>query len=105
MRIRSLDRAFVSNVAVIDLLPGGFEVLRDSVPRESHGWSADYVDIREDRVVFYGGFGSSVTELRYQAKLTASGKFVVPPAYAESMYNRSLHGRSAGDEFLVSESQ
>lgn len=105
LRIRSLDRAFVSNVAVIDLLPGGFEVLRDSVPRESHGWSADYVDIREDRVVFYGGFGSSVTELRYQAKLTASGKFVVPPAYAESMYNRSLHGRSAGDEFLVSESQ
>jgi hypothetical protein len=105
LRIRSLDRPLVSNVAVIDLLPGGFEVLRDSVPRESRGWSADYVDVREDRVVFYGSFGSSVTELRYKAKLTASGNFVVPPAYAEAMYDRSVHGRSSGDEFQVSATQ
>jgi uncharacterized protein YfaS (alpha-2-macroglobulin family) len=103
LRIRSLDSPWVNNVAVIDLLPGGFEVLRDSLPRESAGWSADYVDIREDRVVIYGRFGSSVTELRYRAKLTAAGKFVVPPAYAGSMYNRSLHGRSTSDEFLVSD--
>ncbi len=105
LRIRSLDSARVSNVAVIDLLPGGFEVERNSVPRESGGWSADYVDIREDRVVFYGSFGSSVAELRYQAKPTAAGTFKVPPAYAEAMYNRSLHGRSSGDEFQVSDTQ
>lgn len=101
LRIRSLDHAWIGNVAVIDLLPGGFEVIRESVPREAGGWSADYVDVREDRVVFYGGFGSRVTELRYRAKLTAAGRFVVPPAYAEAMYNRSLHGRSKGDEFQV----
>ncbi|MEJ2590779.1 MAG: alpha-2-macroglobulin [Candidatus Thiodiazotropha sp.] len=105
LRIRSLDAPFVSNVAVIDLLPGGFEVLRDSVPRAAGGWSADYVDVREDRVVFYGAFGSRVTELRYRARLTASGRFAVPPAYAGSMYNRSLHGRSSGDEFLVTDTQ
>jgi uncharacterized protein YfaS (alpha-2-macroglobulin family) len=103
LRIRSLDSPWVSNVALIDLLPGGFEVLRDSLPRKSAAWSADYTDIREDRVVIYGGFGSRVTELRYQAKLTAAGKFVVPPAYAGSMYNRSLYGRSASDEFLVND--
>ncbi|MEN8170856.1 MAG: alpha-2-macroglobulin [Pseudomonadota bacterium] len=102
LRIRSVGRDFTSNVAVVDLLPGGFEVLRSSVPRETERWHSDYVDIREDRVVFYGGFGGSVTELRYRAKLTASGEFVVPPAYAEAMYDRSVHGRSMAGRFSVS---
>ncbi len=105
LRIRSSDGDQVSNVAVIDLLPGGFEVVRSSVPRSSDIWSADYVDIREDRVVFYGGFGSRVTELRYRAKLTAAGEFVVPPAYAESMYNRSVYGRSLAGRFSVNDAE
>ena len=105
LRIRSAGRDRVSNVAVIDLLPGGFEVIRSSVPRKSSYWSADYVDIREDRVVFYGSFDSSVTELRYRAKLTAAGEFVVPPAYAEAMYNRSVHARSMAGRFSVSDAE
>ncbi|MFO7592528.1 MAG: alpha-2-macroglobulin [Pseudomonadota bacterium] len=105
LRIRSVGRNRVSNVAVIDLLPGGFEVIRSSVPRKSGPWTGDYVDIREDRVVFYGSFDSSVTELRYRAKLTAAGEFVVPPAYAESMYDRSIHGRSVAARFSVNDSE
>lgn len=105
LRVRSVGREAVSNVAVVDLLPGGFEVIRSSVPRQSSYWSADYVDIREDRVVFYGSFGSRVTELRYRAKLTAAGRFVVPPAYAGSMYDRSVHGRSVAGSFSVADSE
>jgi uncharacterized repeat protein (TIGR01451 family) len=105
LRVRSVGSERVSNVAVIDLLPGGFEVIRSSVPRKSSYWSADYVDIREDRVVFYGSFGSSVTELRYKAKLTAAGQFVVPPAYAAAMYDRSVHGRSVAGRFQVTDSE
>ncbi len=105
LRIRSVGHKLLSNVAVIDLLPGGFEVIRSSVPREANRWQSDYVDIREDRVVFYGSFGGNVTELRYQAKLTAAGEFVVPPAYAESMYNRSIHGRSMAGRFSVSDAE
>jgi uncharacterized protein YfaS (alpha-2-macroglobulin family) len=105
LRIRSVGRDFTSNVAVIDLLPGGFEVVRSSVPRESGHWQSDYVDIREDRVVFYGGFGGSVTELRYRARLTTAGEFVVPPAYAEAMYDRSVHGRSMAGHFSVSSAE
>jgi len=105
LRIRAVGRDQVSNVAVVDLLPGGFEVLRSSVPRKSSYWSADYVDIREDRVVFYGSFGSSVTELHYKAKLTAAGDFVIPPAYAGAMYDRSVHGRSVAGTFHVNDSE
>ena len=78
------------NIAVVDLLPGGFEVLRDSVPRTAVGWRAAYVDVREDRVVFYGRFDTRARTLRYRAKVTAAGSFVVPAIYAESMYDRSI---------------
>jgi len=63
------------------------------------------VDIREDRVVFYGSFDSRVTELSYKAKLTAAGEFVIPPAYAAAMYDRSVHGRSVSGTFHVSDSE
>ncbi|MBW2690507.1 MAG: hypothetical protein JRC99_11320, partial [Deltaproteobacteria bacterium] len=104
LKIRALGKP-VNNIAVIDLLPGGFEVIRSSVPRTAYGWEADYVDVREDRVVFYGSFDTSVKELTYRAKLTAAGSFIVPPAYAESMYDRSIRARGLHGRFEVSPSQ
>ncbi len=105
LKIRALGGKSLSNVAVIDLLPGGFEVVRSSVNRTAAGWRADYVDIREDRVVYYGDFGSSVRELSYKVKLTAAGEFVIPPSYAESMYDRSIRAISASGRFRVSAGQ
>lgn len=56
LRIRSLKSLRITNVAIVDLLPGGFEVIRSSVPRTVGRWRADYVDVREDRVIFYGNY-------------------------------------------------
>ena len=101
LRIRTLNGRQVDNIAVIDLLPGGFEVIRESVPRQSNNWNSDYVDVREDRVIFYGGFDSSVTELEYRIKATAAGEFVVPPAYAESMYDPDIWSQSVPANITV----
>ena len=67
LRVRSTTGKNISDVAVIDLLPGGFEVLRDSVRNSYNRWTSDYKDIREDRVIFYGSFGDSMTELTYKS--------------------------------------
>jgi uncharacterized protein YfaS (alpha-2-macroglobulin family) len=64
-------------------------------------WAIDYADIREDRVVFYGNVDSSLTEVTYQVRATNAGSFVVPAAYGEAMYERRIHGRSAGATFKV----
>jgi hypothetical protein len=104
LRVRALGET-VSNVAVIDLMPGGFEVLRDSVPRTAYGWLADYVDVREDRVVFYGSFDTSVRELSYQVKVTSAGEFVVPPPWAEAMYDRAVRAVGVGGRITVSPSE
>jgi hypothetical protein len=100
LRLRALGES-VSNVAVIDLLPGGFEVLRDSVPRSVAGWRADYVDVREDRVVFYGSFDTSVRELTYRAKVTSAGEFVIPPPWAESLYDRAVRASGSAGRIKV----
>ncbi|NNF16422.1 MAG: hypothetical protein HKN70_06720, partial [Gammaproteobacteria bacterium] len=100
LRVRSTGRTR-SNVAVIDMLPGGFEVQTQSLRGSYNRWRPDYRDIREDRVVFYGSFTSSVTEIRYRVKLTSAGDFTVPSAYAGSMYDRSLQARTAPGRFTV----
>lgn len=104
LRVRALGEP-VSNVAVIDLLPGGFEVLRDSVPRTAIGWRADYVDVREDRVVFYGRFDTTARELSYRAKVTSAGQFVIPPPWAEAMYDRAVRASGLSGKFSVTPSE
>lgn len=105
LRVRALDGRSLKNIAVVDLLPGGFEIIRSSVSRKTFSWRADYVDIREDRIVFYGDFDSKVRELTYKVKLTAAGDFTIPPSYAESMYDRSLRAISKSGRFNVTTSQ
>ena len=119
----------ISDVAIVDLLPGGFEpVLQVAAtateatidasteavegegaaqasawanPLGMTGWQPTYADIREDRVVFYGAVSNTVSEFTYKIKATNSGQFIVPPAYAESMYNRLLQARSLPSSLLV----
>jgi uncharacterized protein YfaS (alpha-2-macroglobulin family) len=105
LKVRALDGRSLANVAVIDLLPGGFEIVPSSVARNDFGWQADYVDIREDRVVYYGAFDHTVRELSYRVKVTSAGEFVVPPAYAESMYDRSVRAVSKAGNITVTASQ
>jgi alpha-2-macroglobulin len=140
LRLRSLER-WHANVAVVDLLPGGFEpVLEDRPVREVGGdqggdvqpgeegeegaesdapasgrpppmpatpatvgalpvglesstWHPDYADVREDRVVLYGTVGPEAREFVYRVKATNRGTFVLPPAFAESMYDRKVRAR------------
>jgi uncharacterized protein YfaS (alpha-2-macroglobulin family) len=98
LRARSLEGG-VNEVAIVDLLPAGFEVLRDSV--RGGRWDEGYTDVREDRVVLYRHFDSNVKTYDYKVKVTAAGSFTIPPAYAEAMYDRALKARSLGGRFEV----
>lgn len=124
LRVRTTDSRSVDNVAVLDLLPGGFEVERDSLRNSpgrtdtqgtsgdeggdsdqapAAGWNPDYADVREDRVVFYGSFGPEMHEITYKVKVTAPGKFIVPAVYAGAMYDHTVFGHSVPDTFEVSD--
>ncbi len=93
IRARSTDGKAYANVSIVDLLPGGFEVVRSSVANQN----MDYVDVREDRVIFFGYVDATSHELVYHIKATNAGKFIVPPIFAASMYNPAIYssGHSA----------
>ncbi|MGO1073248.1 alpha-2-macroglobulin family protein [Lysobacter sp. CA199] len=137
LRVRALGAPFRDSIAVVDLLPGGFEpVMQYAAPtasvdangQESEGCEEEcgdgeeagqpsrdgedpnaapqqtlalpgstfapaHVEQREDRIVLYGGVGGEASEFRYKVRANNSGKFVVPPVYAESMYERSVYAQ------------
>ncbi len=100
LKVRAVNNQHISNVAIIDLLPGGFEVVRNnnslSTPAEAAvNWRPSHVDVREDRVVFYTTVSPGISEFRYIIKATNQGVYAVPPAYAEAMYRRDINANSA----------
>jgi uncharacterized protein YfaS (alpha-2-macroglobulin family) len=95
--LRALNNRYLNNIAVVDLLPGGFEVVRDSVNTEN----SDYADIREDRVVFFLSMTPDAKEIIYRIKATNAGKYVVPPIFAGSMYDPHIQGQGLPALFTV----
>jgi uncharacterized protein YfaS (alpha-2-macroglobulin family) len=127
VKIRATDDRGIDNVAIVDLLPGGFEPViqpppdvtdqqQDGSEQSDAGgdsevkasawhspigvgnssWALQYADVREDRVVLYGTATPDVGEFVYRIKATNAGKFIVPPAYGEALYDRRVQARTAG---------
>jgi uncharacterized protein YfaS (alpha-2-macroglobulin family) len=102
LRVRSLRKESVTNVAVVDLLPGGFEVVGTSLsPGVSSINGVDYVEVREDRAVFFATVPTETLEITYQIKSCNRGNFVLPPVFAESMYDRNVKARGLGGKISV----
>lgn len=142
LRVRALGAEPLGDIAITDLLPGGFEpVLQypaqpvqaptaqdageecegdctdaefadegdggdvDGMPQPSQAPPAPtlalpgstfvpvHTEQREDRIVFYGWVGPRVSEFRYRVRAGNTGHFIIPPIYAESMYDRAIHAR------------
>ena len=104
LHVRAAGTEPVTNVALVDLLPGGFEIVGSSVRAGvSSIAGVDYVDLREDRAVFFATVTNRVLEINYQIKSTNRGEFVVPPIFAASMYDRNIKGRGVGGKISVTE--
>jgi uncharacterized repeat protein (TIGR01451 family) len=102
LHIRSVRPDPITNVALIDLLPGGFEIVSSSLsPGVSSIKGVDYVEVREDRAIFYATIATEALEITYQIKSCNRGNFVVPPVFAESMYDRNVKGRGLGGKISV----
>ncbi|MDR2013108.1 MAG: alpha-2-macroglobulin [Rhodanobacter sp.] len=135
LKIRATGRASVGNVAIVDLLPGGFDPVLTPPPApdaqtdnkkgsddDDNGgngdsaaaaqwrspigvagstWRPEFADVREDRVVIYGTATTDVCEFVYRIKASNAGRFNVPPAYGESMYDRRIQAQSPGGTTLT----
>lgn len=100
IKYRSISDDSHYNIAIIDLLPGGFEVVRDAT-RKNTDTSFDYLDVREDRIILYTSVEKKVQEYIYRIKSTNKGRYTVPPAFAEGMYDRNVIYRGLGSSITV----
>ncbi|MBW8834823.1 MAG: alpha-2-macroglobulin family protein, partial [Burkholderia sp.] len=125
VKIRATGGKGMGSIVIVDLLPGGFDPVQTLAPSPDAGaqaqgesdetpvpaqptlraagstWSALYTDVREDRVVVYGYANPNVQEYIYRIKASSSGKFIAPPAYGESMYDRRVQARAPGGTTLT----
>jgi uncharacterized protein YfaS (alpha-2-macroglobulin family) len=106
IKIRATGSKGEGNIAIVDLLPGGFDpVLQQgdnpTLRLSSSTWSPSFADMREDRVVIYGTASPDVEEFVYRLKASASGRFLVPPAFGASMYDRRVQARAPGGDVLT----
>jgi len=97
IQIRALNDRYLNNIAIVDLLPGGFEVVRDSV----NSSSMDYADVREDRVIFFGSISQDAKELVYHIKAINTGKYTVPPIFAGSMYDPKIKSYGVAGNIII----
>ena len=97
IRARATDKQYHTNMALVDLLPGGFDVVRSSVTLQN----MDYVDAREDRVIFFGDIGPESKDITYRIKASNSGSYVVPPMFGKSMYNPMVKSIGAAGSIRV----
>ena len=124
LRMRATGRDAVSEIAVVDLLPGGTEPVmtmtdekpaEEEVAAEEEGsgneaveeqpeaprWEPFFVDTRDDRVVVYADLSRDAATYEYTVRATNAGVFVAPPPYAEGMYERQLQGRGTSGMFTI----
>ncbi len=98
LKFRSLSSKKYYNIVIVDLLPGGFEVVLDSLDRDS---GLDHLDAREDRVLAFTTLDSDLDTISYRIKATNIGKYLVPPVLAKSMYDPDVHARSVSSAIEV----
>lgn len=122
LSFRSTERDAVSQIAIVDMLPGGMEPVLNAKPEpQANGdgesddgdeadapawqsplgeadrsdWRPDYADIREDRVVLYGSLTRAIGHFTYRVRATNAGRYAAPAPFAEGMYDRRLQARGS----------
>ncbi|HNE39520.1 alpha-2-macroglobulin [Accumulibacter sp.] len=104
-----------ANGLIIDAIPAGLEienlnlvqgeqsvVLVDGVdPRQvMQNSNIRHVEFRDDRFVIAARLAER-QQFFYRVRVVTPGRFVVPPSYAEDMYQPQIYGLAGGDEVLV----
>jgi hypothetical protein len=97
IQIRALGDDTYSKVAVVDLIPGGFDVIPASVEKGD----CDYADVREDRVIFYCPINATAKELKYQLRAVNKGDYIAPSILAQDMYRQGVQSVGAVGKIAV----
>jgi uncharacterized protein YfaS (alpha-2-macroglobulin family) len=98
----------ISNVAVTDLLPAGFEIENPRLTETTNysfitnASTPEYMDIRDDRMNIYTSFsGSRTRTFYYMVRAVTAGVHQYAPVVAEAMYDADYYSASGGGKVRI----
>jgi len=102
----------VSNIALVDRLPAGWEIENPRLGRAGGGsvewldrddvWQADHMDLRDDRVEVFGHLDRGQTRMVvFAARAVTAGTFTIPSIEAEAMYDPRIWARQDGEKVEI----
>ncbi|MDD5067276.1 MAG: hypothetical protein PHF84_09540, partial [bacterium] len=100
----------VENVALVDMLPGGFEIENTRLRMTGDiGWLPEqtdeqYSDIRDDRIIYFTSFqnyGNYTKKFYYAVRAVTEGVFTLPTVYGEAMYDPLIRAQNFNQEQVV----
>jgi uncharacterized protein YfaS (alpha-2-macroglobulin family) len=120
VEVTSNANRFLPTALVVDRIPAGLEIenahlvqgergdalkVDGADPNEAMGDDRiTHVEFRDDRfaaAVRMGGWWRDPLKLYYRARVVTPGRFVLPPAYLEDMYNPGEHASGKGGGILT----
>jgi len=106
--IRSVCNVALNNMLVVDLFPGGFELISNfndvtmSKNTDSEKISNSLlIDQREDRIVMFGTIPTNEIYYQYNIRAVNKGVFISPAVHSQSMYNPNIYYRGVTDTIIV----
>lgn len=99
-------RGNLSDIALTQIFPSGWEIdierLNGTASSSNSGF--DYQDIRDDRVYTYFDLKKGKTK-KFRTKVTATfgGKYYLPGAACEAMYDASISAKNVGEWITIGE--
>lgn len=117
VRLNVKTRSRIANAMVVDHVPAGVEIENLnivegersdlaigglSVAQSMQNPRIQHVEFRDDRFVVAARLEGE-TNFFYRVRVVTPGRFVVPPTYAEDMYQPMIYGLAGGDEFVTIE--
>jgi hypothetical protein len=105
--IKIYANKYMDNVVILDMLPSGFEIENPRLASsESLSWayssySAEYMDLRDDRLILFSGVGTNEYVFYYLVRAVTEGTFNVPAIMAEAMYNPEFSSLGEAETLVI----
>lgn len=112
IRVTNLSGNYLRNIALTERLPGGLEVENPRLGRDvslswfdkNELWKFDHLDVRDNRVSFFGDLSKSESrEVVVAMRATLAGVFRAPASDVECMYDARVVARTSGIRVTISQ--
>lgn len=109
VQVQATNTTLRNEVALVDPLPAGFEIVNTRLAVAERGatgakndWAWSHVEMRDNAAqAFAFGLGEGAHDFQYTVRATTPGTFIAAPAKAEEMYAPETFGRSNGTVVVV----